>query len=335
MGRGWGFSTKISVWLYKMILLPQLMYADVVWRSRANRVEMGNWLTCLEGKFMSAATALMKSTPTDALKIALDLPPLDLFVVSKAESTPYTFVPEGTDSSGSGTNVMNWSTNGSGYKDCFGAGLYGPGENYKRSRSLGTATTVFQAEVLAIKKCSELLLSRMTTKKHLFVWSGSQAAIKALLKSSADSKLVWETMESPEKLGTSNKVTLAWVPGHEDIQGNEMGDGLAKQGAINADEATPVGLPHDVGVSHIKEKLRLEQSEQWKDTKICRGTRAIMSGPSQKMSKHLLAMNRKSEMTTTISCSQHMADLKTRMGGADSVMKQKRTVYTSYVTVRL
>lgn len=31
IGRSWGFSPKISLWLYKMVLLPRLTYAAVVW----------------------------------------------------------------------------------------------------------------------------------------------------------------------------------------------------------------------------------------------------------------------------------------------------------------
>ncbi|XP_011305778.1 uncharacterized protein [Fopius arisanus] len=185
-----------------------------------------------------------------------------------------TYIPEKenwkTVSETPATNVMHWYRDGSGYKGCFGAGLYEPGKNYKRNWFLGTMATVFQAEVLGIKKCSELLVSRMTTKKHIFVWSDSQAAIKALLNPSADSKLGWETMESLQKLGTNNTVTLSWILVHEHIHDNEMAVGLVKQGATQG-----------------------ESPKAWK-YKICRKARAIMPDPSKKRSKHLLVMDRKS-----------------------------------------
>ncbi|XP_011312937.1 uncharacterized protein [Fopius arisanus] len=202
MGRDWGFSPKISLWLYKMVLLPRLMYAAVVWWPSAKRVEIRNRLTCLRRNFPRAATGAMRTIPTDPL----DVPSLDHLVVSRAESTAYrhmcqgkwmqaeaahvkleilkknrwnmyrdrmtkkyqirnafkTYIPERENwetVEKTGTNVRHWYTDGSGYRGYFGAGLYGPEENYRCNWSLGTMATVFQAELPPIKKCSELLVS--------------------------------------------------------------------------------------------------------------------------------------------------------------------------------
>ncbi|XP_015123709.1 uncharacterized protein LOC107045838 [Diachasma alloeum] len=251
MGRNWGFSPKISMWLYKMVLLPRLTYAALVWWPRAEKVEIRNRRKALQGNFLRAAPEALRMTPIDALEVALDLPPRDLLV--------------------------HWYTNGSRYKDRLDAGLYEAAEQYKSSWSLGVIATVFQVEVLAIKKYVELLEDRQTMNKYIYIWSDSQATIKVLMKPSADSKLVWETMEVRERLGRHNRVTLAWVPGHKDIHGNEVADGLAKQGSLSETEAEPVGVPVAMGNRAIRDKLRREQTNRWRNTKACRKARVIMT----------------------------------------------------------
>jgi hypothetical protein len=59
-------------------------------------------------------------------------------------------------------NVELWFTDGSGLHDCFGAGIFGPFYNCRESLPMGSLSMVFSAEVMAILKCTELLL----TKKH-------------------------------------------------------------------------------------------------------------------------------------------------------------------------
>jgi hypothetical protein len=56
-------------------------------------------------------------------------------------------------------NVDLWFTDGSGIQDCFGAGIYGPPYN-RESIPMGSLSTVFSAEVMAILRCTELLLTK-------------------------------------------------------------------------------------------------------------------------------------------------------------------------------
>jgi hypothetical protein len=48
----------------------------------------------------------------------------------------------------------------SGISNCFGVGVYGPRVNHRESISMGSLSTVFQVEVMAILMCTELLLSK-------------------------------------------------------------------------------------------------------------------------------------------------------------------------------
>jgi hypothetical protein len=52
-----------------------------------------------------------------------------------------------------------------GIHDCFGAGIFGPLYNYWGSISQGSFSTVFSAEMMAILRCAELLLTKRKRKK--------------------------------------------------------------------------------------------------------------------------------------------------------------------------
>jgi len=52
------------------------------------------------------------------------------------------------------------------------------------------------------------------------------------------------------KLDESNRITLAWVPGH---QGNEVADGLAKLGTLEVPGRQVVGVPFTIGKRFIKD----------------------------------------------------------------------------------
>jgi ribonuclease HI len=114
-----------------------------------------------------------------------------------------------------------------------GAGVYCDGTRRKLSFSLGQYTTVFQAEVYAIKACAVENLDRNYRNRNIYILSDSQAAIKALSKHQITSKLVWNCHQSLIQLAEHNRVQLIWVPGHEGIDGNETADQLTRTESEN------------------------------------------------------------------------------------------------------
>jgi hypothetical protein len=67
--------------------------------------------------------------------------------------------------------------------------------------------------------------------KRIFIFSDSQAALKALNSFLIKSKLVWNCFQLLLELAEQNKVTLFWVPGHSGVEDNEKADQLTKLGA--------------------------------------------------------------------------------------------------------
>jgi hypothetical protein len=91
--------------------------------------------------------------------------------------------------------------------------VYWYGTRRKLSFSLGQYTTVFQAEVYAIKTCADDNIDRNNKNRNIYIISDSQAAIKALDKHQITSKLVWDCHQFLTQLARHNRVQLIWVPG--------------------------------------------------------------------------------------------------------------------------
>jgi hypothetical protein len=107
-----------------------------------------------------------------------------------------------------------------------GAGVYCHASRQKLSFGLGSYTTVFQAEVYAFKACTVENLETIKIGSSIFY-----QLVKLQLKHLANTRLPqnWSgTATNPSHNWRNITVQLRWVPGHEDIVGNEMADQLAR-----------------------------------------------------------------------------------------------------------
>jgi ribonuclease HI len=111
--------------------------------------------------------------------------------------------------------------------------VYCYGTRQKLSFSTGQYTTVFQAEVYAIKACTVENLDRNYKNRNTHILSDSQAAIKALGKHQTTSKLDWDCHQSLIQLAKHNRLQLIQLPSHEGTAGNETADQLARTGSEN------------------------------------------------------------------------------------------------------
>ena len=74
-------------------------------------------------------------------------------------------------------------------------------------------STVFQAEVLAISEVAKNLLLDKMHNQSIVALVDSQAAIKALIKSTVTSITVLNCIRNLNQLGIQNHVSIAWISG--------------------------------------------------------------------------------------------------------------------------
>ncbi|XP_018374158.1 PREDICTED: uncharacterized protein LOC108768275 [Trachymyrmex cornetzi] len=173
-----------------------------------------------------------------------------------------------------------WYTDGSKTDGGAGAGVFGSREGFKEALPLGEFTTVFQAEVVVIMSCAQMLIASGQMGRRIRICSDSKAALGALGACVFDSRLVWECKDALNRLAAGNDVALVWVPGHAGIKGNEVADELARNGSsarlVGPEPA--LGLPGCSGKTKIRDWLRDRHMSYWKEetrTK-CRQARALL-----------------------------------------------------------
>lgn len=190
---------------------------------------------------------------------------------------------------------MVWYTDGSKMETGTGSGIFSDCPRTNFSVSLGSHSSIFQAEVFAINECSRIICSSNTKNKTIFIFSDSQAALKALSSPVIRSKLVQETVMSLSELARKNTVILHWIPAHKGYDGNEKADILAKDGASKPF----VGPEPFCGVNkstfkHTAKNILLEESNKaWSNSsgQIC--SKLFLPEYTEKTSKFLLNLNRK------------------------------------------
>jgi ribonuclease HI len=127
-------------------------------------------------------------------------------------------------------NGLVWFTDGSKMKGGTGAGVYGQSLRRRLSFSLGKHATVFQAEIYAILACVYEIQSLNRSERYASICSDSQAALKALQAVRTTSPLVHQCQKALNDISARHVVGLYWVPRHAGVWGNEIADGLARDG---------------------------------------------------------------------------------------------------------
>ncbi|XP_049304030.1 uncharacterized protein LOC125776332 [Bactrocera dorsalis] len=189
-------------------------------------------------------------------------------------------------------STLKWYTDGSKTSEGIGAGIAGP--RTRLSIPMGRFPSIFQAEVLAISRCTEINLHRGYRNEWITILSDSQAALKAISAYEIKSLLVQECRERLNSLAELNQVHLVWVPGHRGIAGNELADELARSAAstsmVGPEPFTGVG-PHT-----IKELLRKEEREgregHWQRAHGMRHAKLLIGGYNLKRFKSIINLPR-------------------------------------------
>ena len=190
-----------------------------------------------------------------------------------------------------------------------GCGIYIviPNEgSYKVSHRLNDFSTIFQAEVSALKIAADLLTQEERTENTINFYSDSLSSLHALSSLIIKSATVKSCMNSLNRLGRVNKVTVRWVKAHINIEGNEIADALAKQGAQAGAGQIINLLPTG---NRQKTCIRKFYYKKWTKEFILakqdRQTKLFFSCPNKKRSLELLNRSRKDLAMLVMCCTGH------------------------------
>ena len=167
-------------------------------------------------------------------------------------------------------------TDGSGIDGQVGAAAYSPTTLSTKQQYLGSENqhNIYSAELTGIEIAVNIAQTCQNNYKQCVIYADSQAAIKATVKPGRQSgqSILCSLLSSIDNLISSRGIDLhiAWIPGHRDIEGNEMADKAAKAAAQSRGmNATP--FKHKslktARVNLIKQTIKKEWTEDWKTAK--------------------------------------------------------------------
>jgi ribonuclease HI len=87
VGKQWGLKPKLTLWIYTAIIRPIISYGSIAWWEKVSQKTAQDKLNKLQRLACLATLGASKSSPTNALELLLDLPPLHLFVKNTALNT--------------------------------------------------------------------------------------------------------------------------------------------------------------------------------------------------------------------------------------------------------
>ena len=191
----------------------------------------------------------------------------------------------------------NVFTDGSRVSDRTGAGHI----IYKGKRMITAASdrlpdgsTVFQAEVAAISKAAETLLSLRTDNiKFVKFFVDSQAALLALRNPMVRSLTVKQAIENLNKLSKrATRVTLCWIPAHAGHFGNSEADDLAKEGTIKTRISIKIGQPTSLIKSRIRKYITNLWRSDWEQYPQATHTKLFYDAPDPQKAKTAYELTR-------------------------------------------
>ena len=164
-------------------------------------------------------------------------------------------------------------TDGSKMEDKVGAGYTILSNDVlinEESFHLGSYSTVFQAEVMAVSKAASYLLDKDYSNETIIIYCDSKSALQAVDSCKIRSLTTLQAVSLLNRLGASNDLHLKWIPAHSNFAGNERADTLAKMGSKGDSlELLTPPTPQVIWKTNIHNNSLKEMEVKWSSVAPC------------------------------------------------------------------
>ena len=149
-------------------------------------------------------------------------------------------------------------------------------------------STIYAAELYGIGLALFLAMNTDLRGKNVVIFTDNQSAIKKLQNpdNKSGQQYVKEIILRIEKLRSMGcTLRIQWVPGHVEIEGNELVDKLAKEAALNPRTGTPpdLALLRTTVKRTLKAKFRTRWNHFWRYGKFGRRLHELIPTPHRKV----------------------------------------------------
>lgn len=291
----WGLNTEIVRTIYTAVIEPTVLYAAAAWASASRKQMVRKQLNAVQLGFTRKMIKAYRTVSLNSALLLAGLLPLDirvreaasLYEIKKGYSqrvvgdrgieTPlaqtrldhpaqqvdlrYRTLVDGAELAkhiNIGTDIY---TDGSKIEGKVGAAL-SVWENGVEIRTLKLKLepfcSVYQAELLAICKATEL--AKKSTKTRFHVYSDSRSALDTLVSGYSLHTLVLETHKNIREARKQKTIELFWIKAHAGLEGNERADMLAKAAALG----TKIRPHYDrCPLSFVRRQIRMDSLDEW------------------------------------------------------------------------
>ncbi len=179
--------------------------------------------------------------------------------------------------------------------------IYYEGESWEDKIPLGSMSSVFQAEVLALSEAALTMSLVWDTKKSINIYSDSLSAIEAIRSYWQMTNLVSECLDNLIALGHLHQLKLVWIPAHAGFHGNEEADALAKEAASETVMGPEPILPvsRSLVLAAILKWAALQHENHWRKAG-CKTTKELISLPSENTWKKTLSLCSRTQLRNFI-----------------------------------